>query len=166
MATGFAKPENALKRAEELVAVGQQHAALQALHDVITSKRHRTWAKVPSARHWGAALQLDASWRPHLFLGFRTQRSHVQKTLRTASVWHGGCAPAAFARQQPPACRCKPLKQSRSHWSRLDVWGVPDMGEIILRLLRRLDEIDGKMDCSGRSLHIVGTILRARAVGP
>lgn len=51
MAIGFAKPENALKRAEELVAVGQQHAALQALHDVITSKRHRTWAKVPSARH-------------------------------------------------------------------------------------------------------------------
>jgi len=43
---GFAKPENALKRAEELEAVGQQHAALQALHDVITSKRHRTWAKI------------------------------------------------------------------------------------------------------------------------
>lgn len=43
---GFAKPENALKRAEELEAVGQSHAALQALHDVITSKRHRTWAKI------------------------------------------------------------------------------------------------------------------------
>ena len=42
----FAKPENALKRAEELIAVGQSHAALQALHDVITSKRHRTWQKV------------------------------------------------------------------------------------------------------------------------
>jgi len=26
--------------------VGQSHAALQALHDVITSKRHRTWQKV------------------------------------------------------------------------------------------------------------------------
>ena len=43
---GFQKPENALKRAEELVQVGQKGAALQALHDVITSKRHRTWQKV------------------------------------------------------------------------------------------------------------------------
>ncbi|KAG6512535.1 hypothetical protein ZIOFF_030656 [Zingiber officinale] len=34
----FAKPKNALKRAEELVNVGQKHAALQALHDLITSK--------------------------------------------------------------------------------------------------------------------------------
>lgn len=42
---GVAKPENALKRSEELEAVGQKPAALQALHDVITSKRHRTWQK-------------------------------------------------------------------------------------------------------------------------
>ncbi|KAG1677861.1 hypothetical protein FOA52_008625 [Chlamydomonas sp. UWO 241] len=42
---GFARPENALKRAEELVKVGQSHAALQALHDIITSKKHRTWSK-------------------------------------------------------------------------------------------------------------------------
>lgn len=42
----FQKPENALKRAEELVAVGQRGSALQTLHDVITSKRHRTWQKV------------------------------------------------------------------------------------------------------------------------
>ena len=42
----FQKPESALKRAEELVAVGQRGAALQTLHDVITSKRHRTWHKV------------------------------------------------------------------------------------------------------------------------
>mmetsp|Transcript_33886 Transcript_33886/g.95996 ORF Transcript_33886/g.95996 Transcript_33886/m.95996 type:complete len:1014 (-) Transcript_33886:241-3282(-) len=41
----FAKPENALKRSEELEAVGQKQAAVQALHDVITSKRHRTWQK-------------------------------------------------------------------------------------------------------------------------
>ncbi|KAK3246629.1 Eukaryotic translation initiation factor 3 subunit A [Cymbomonas tetramitiformis] len=41
----FQKPENALKRAEELINVSQKSAALQALHDVLTSKRHRTWQK-------------------------------------------------------------------------------------------------------------------------
>jgi translation initiation factor 3 subunit A len=39
----FAKPENALKRADELFSVGQNDAALVSLYDVLSSKRHRTW---------------------------------------------------------------------------------------------------------------------------
>ncbi|EFJ51612.1 eukaryotic translation initiation factor 3a [Volvox carteri f. nagariensis] len=42
---GFARPENALKRADELEAIGQKAAALQTLHDVVCSKKHRTWSK-------------------------------------------------------------------------------------------------------------------------
>ena len=40
------KPEGALKRAEELLGVGQKQNALQTLHDTITNKRHqRNWNK-------------------------------------------------------------------------------------------------------------------------
>ncbi|KAF9581093.1 eukaryotic translation initiation factor 3 subunit A [Lunasporangiospora selenospora] len=40
----FAKPESVLRRADELIAVGQNAAALEALHDVIVSKRSRSVA--------------------------------------------------------------------------------------------------------------------------
>ncbi|CAA3000473.1 eukaryotic translation initiation factor 3 subunit A-like [Olea europaea subsp. europaea] len=36
---------NALKRAEELINVGQKHEALQALHSFITSKRYKAWTR-------------------------------------------------------------------------------------------------------------------------
>ena len=37
----FARPETVLKRSEELIAVGQSQAALQALYDVFTSRRFK-----------------------------------------------------------------------------------------------------------------------------
>ncbi|KAL4448023.1 hypothetical protein ABPG75_005242 [Micractinium tetrahymenae] len=43
------KPEGALKRAEELISVGQRGAALTTLHDTITNKRHQ--------RNWNKALE-------------------------------------------------------------------------------------------------------------
>ncbi|KAH8070972.1 hypothetical protein JL720_11586 [Aureococcus anophagefferens] len=42
----FHKPENALKRANELATIGNKKAALQVLHDVLTAKKSRTWVKV------------------------------------------------------------------------------------------------------------------------
>ncbi len=47
----FLRPENALKRAQELLEVGptKREDALEALHDVIKSRRHRTWTKAHEA---------------------------------------------------------------------------------------------------------------------
>lgn len=42
----FQRPENALKRAREFIDVGKKHRALDALYDVIKSRKHRTWQKV------------------------------------------------------------------------------------------------------------------------
>lgn len=39
------RPENALKRAEELVNVGQPLAALTVLFEVITSRKFKQWQK-------------------------------------------------------------------------------------------------------------------------
>ena len=42
--TFFHKPELALRRALELAHIHQEEAALTLLHDVLSSRRHRTWS--------------------------------------------------------------------------------------------------------------------------
>jgi translation initiation factor 3 subunit A len=41
--TWFNKPENALKRANELCAIGNPNAALELLHGVFSARRYKTW---------------------------------------------------------------------------------------------------------------------------
>lgn len=48
MAHPTQKPENILKRAHELLALGQNHAALMILHECITSKRSRNTTPIAS----------------------------------------------------------------------------------------------------------------------
>jgi translation initiation factor 3 subunit A len=40
----LAKPENALRRAQELNDIQQPHAALNLLHEILSSRRHKTWS--------------------------------------------------------------------------------------------------------------------------
>lgn len=42
----FHKPELALRHAMELVGISQFDAALEILHDVLSSRRHRTWSPI------------------------------------------------------------------------------------------------------------------------
>ena len=44
MASFYHKPELALRRALELESIHQSEAALSLLHDVLSSRRHRTWS--------------------------------------------------------------------------------------------------------------------------
>ena len=43
-ASYFQKPENALRRAGELISINQIDAALALLHDTLASRRHKTWS--------------------------------------------------------------------------------------------------------------------------
>ena len=43
MSSHFAKPENALRKAEDLVKVGKPSSALKTLHSILTARRYRQW---------------------------------------------------------------------------------------------------------------------------
>ena len=45
MSHDFRKAENALKRAVEYEGVGKPESALEILHTVLISKKHRSWTK-------------------------------------------------------------------------------------------------------------------------
>lgn len=66
MPTYFVKPENALKRAEELLSVGKMEDAVETLHDTIKARRHKTWTKTHEAimlKHVELCVLLR---RPHM----------------------------------------------------------------------------------------------------
>lgn len=44
MSYSFSKPENSLRRAQELLNIDQPDSALTILHDVIASRRNRSWS--------------------------------------------------------------------------------------------------------------------------
>ncbi|XP_064465879.1 eukaryotic translation initiation factor 3 subunit A-like [Ornithodoros turicata] len=68
MPTYFQRPENALKRAREFIDVGKKHRALDALYDVIKSRKHRTWQKVH-----------EPIMQQYLELCVELKKSHVAK---------------------------------------------------------------------------------------
>lgn len=43
MSSHFAKPENALRKAKDLIRVGNDQEALQCLHAILINKRYRTF---------------------------------------------------------------------------------------------------------------------------
>ena len=43
MSSHFAKPENALRKARDLVRVSKESSALKTLHNILISKRFRLW---------------------------------------------------------------------------------------------------------------------------
>ncbi|XP_013378702.1 eukaryotic translation initiation factor 3 subunit A [Lingula anatina] len=68
MPTYFQRPENALKRANEFIDVGKKQRALDALYDVIKSKKHRTWQKIH-----------EPIMEKYLVLCVELKKSHVAK---------------------------------------------------------------------------------------
>ena len=46
MSMNFPKPENVLRKALDLIAVGKEDVALETLHTVLIPRKHRTWSDI------------------------------------------------------------------------------------------------------------------------
>lgn len=98
------KPEGALKRAEELLGVGQKQNALQTLHDTITNKRHqRNWNKAFEQVGRAMARRLEAGRLPQAQLHVLHPGHHLACCLQAGRPMPGrpGIGPRGWFRDRP-----------------------------------------------------------------
>lgn len=92
------KPEGALKRAEELLGVGQKQNALQTLHDTITNKRHqRNWNKAFEQVRGPVGARLGAGRPPQAQLHVLHPGHHPGCGLQASRPMRDGPCSAPWA---------------------------------------------------------------------
>ncbi|CEM02079.1 unnamed protein product [Vitrella brassicaformis CCMP3155] len=98
----FLKPENALKRAEELEAVGQRETALQTLHSVISHNRFKS-------QGWNATLE-----RVLLkYVDFCVEQQRLKYAKEGLIQYRGLCQQANVASLETVICRFRDYAEER-----------------------------------------------------
>jgi hypothetical protein len=80
MSSHFAKPENALRKGQDLLKVGKPSTALKTLHNILVARRYRLWTITHEhimvrTRHHARARE-----------GERMHEAETQRQVCTASV--------------------------------------------------------------------------------